>query len=90
MTDDIAAIHTALKDFVLREFLPGESEDSIDLDTPLITGGILDSIATIQYATFVEESFGVELLDHELNADNIDTLKSMTEIVMAKRVSLLE
>lgn len=87
MSEDIAAIHTVLKDFILREFLPGESEDSIDLDTPLITGGILDSIATIQYATFVEERFGVELLDHELNSDNIDTLKSMAAIIMAKKQS---
>lgn len=85
MTDDAASIHTVLKEFVLREFLPGESEDSIDLDTPLITGGILDSIATIQYATFIEERFGVELLDHELNSDNIDTLNSMAAIVLAKK-----
>lgn len=87
MTEDIVAIHTALKDFVLREFLPGESEDSVDIDTPLITGGILDSIATIQYATFVEENFGVELLDHELNSDNIDTLKDMAAIILEKKKS---
>lgn len=87
MIEDISSIHTALKGFVLREFLPGESEDSIDLETPLITGGILDSIATIRYATFVEEHFGVELQDHELNADNIDTLKGMAAIIQAKQKS---
>ena len=87
MTDETTAVHTALKDFILREFLPGESEDSIDLDTPLITGGILDSIATIRYATFVEEQFGVELQDHELNSENIDTVKSMAAIILAKTKS---
>ena len=34
----------AVKVFILDEFLPGEPADSLTGDTPLISGGILDSI----------------------------------------------
>ena len=35
-----------IKDFIMAEFLPGESPDELTDTTPLISGGILDSIAT--------------------------------------------
>jgi len=40
MTDDIEGV---VKDFVLKEFLPGEDPNELTDSTPLITGGVLDS-----------------------------------------------
>ena len=45
MSDDI---ESAVKTFILTEFLPGEDPAELTMDTPLITGGILDSIATLK------------------------------------------
>ena len=42
MTEDIKK---ALKQFILQEFLPGEDPEQLTEATPLITGGVLDSIA---------------------------------------------
>jgi acyl carrier protein len=58
-----------IKDYILREFLPGESPDSLDDTTPLITGGVLDSIATVKLISFLEQRYGVKIEPHEMNAD---------------------
>ena len=84
MADDVASIKGALKEFILKEFLPGEDPEALEDDTPLITGGIMDSIATIKFSLFVEEQYGVELQAHELSADYIDTISGMATIVQSK------
>ena len=66
MTEDIKA---EVKEYILNEFLPGESPDSVDDKTPLITGGVLDSIATIKLIAFLEERYGVQIEPHEMNPD---------------------
>jgi acyl carrier protein len=78
------SIKAALKEYVLNEFLPGEDPEDLEDDTPLITGGIMDSISTIKFSLFVEEKYGVELQAHELSADYIDTLTAMASIIHSK------
>jgi acyl carrier protein len=77
-------IKEKVKDFLLREYLPGEAPESLDDTTPLITGGILDSISTLKLVTFLEETFGVEFQAHEMSADTLDNLASIAAAVRAK------
>jgi acyl carrier protein len=53
------AITEPIRNFILQEFLPGERPDALKLDTPLVTGGILDSIATLKLISFLEERFDI-------------------------------
>lgn len=84
MTQDEGSIKSTLKHFVLENFLPDEDPEALEDDTPLITGGVLDSIATIKFATFVEEQYGVDLAPHEMSADYIDTLSDMATLINSK------
>ena len=84
MTEDLETIKKNLKRFILEEFLPGEDPDALEDSTPLITGGVLDSIATIKFATFVDTTYGVDLEAHELSADYIDTVTDMATLVASK------
>ena len=54
-------VNEALREFILNTYLPGESRDNLRDDTPLQTSGILDSLAALGVAGFVQERFGVEL-----------------------------
>ena len=85
MAHDYETIKQTLRNFILEDFLPGEDPDALEDTTPLITGGVLDSIATIKFATFVDETWGVDLEAHELSADYIDTLADMATLVHSKR-----
>lgn len=81
MTQDTLAI---VKEFVLKEFLPGENPDELTDDTPLITGGILDSIATLRLVAFLEERFGVKFKAHETDSEHLDTLADISSLIQTK------
>lgn len=78
-------IKAIVKDYILSEFLPGESSDSLDDTTPLITGGVLDSIATVKLIAFLEEQFGVQIEPHEMNPDYLDYLPDIAALVVARQ-----
>lgn len=82
--DQAAEIRQAVKDFILEEFLPGEDPNELRDDTPLITGGILDSIATLKLVAFVEERYGIELQPHEADAEHLNTISDITSLVQSK------
>ncbi len=78
-------IKAAVKTYILDEFLPGEDPDELQDDTPLICGGILDSISTVKLVSFLESKFGVEFQAYEMNADYLDTLTDITSTVESKQ-----
>jgi acyl carrier protein len=81
MTD---TIKQDIKDFIMAEFLPGESPDELTDSTPLITGGILDSIATLKLVMHLEEKYGVNFEPHEVDKENLDTLELITKLLRSK------
>lgn len=85
MSENLDRIVSELKAHVLDRYLPGEDPEDLEVSTPLITGGILDSIATVQLSVHLEEKYGVELQAHELSADYIDTLSAIAELVESKQ-----
>ncbi|HVF62994.1 MAG TPA: acyl carrier protein [Casimicrobiaceae bacterium] len=75
----------AVKHFILEEFLPGEREESLTGDVPLISGGILDSIATLKLVMFLEDRFGIALEPHEVDREYLDTLDRIEKLLASKR-----
>lgn len=70
-----------LRRFILARYLTGEQESMLTLETPLITGGILDSLSTLEAVAFLEKRLGLEFEAHEVNRDRLDTLAGIAEIV---------
>ena len=75
----------AIKAYILDVFLPGEDPDELEETTPLISGGILDSISTVKLVAFLEEHFDVEFQAHEMSADYLDTISRIAETVKSKQ-----
>jgi acyl carrier protein len=78
-------IVSTVRSYILQEFLPGEDPEALTDSTPLVSGGILDSIATLKLVAFLEEQFKIELAPHETDADHLDTLTSIAALVRSKR-----
>ncbi|BBA33497.1 acyl carrier protein [Methylocaldum marinum] len=78
-------IKSAIKDFILREFLPGEDPNELTDSTPLITGRILDSIATIKLVLFLENQYGITVQAHETDPEYLDTIALITQLVSSKK-----
>lgn len=77
-------IQTAVKQFILDEFLPGEDPNELTDTTPLITGGVLDSIATLKLVMFIEERFGITLQAHETDPDYLDNIALIAKTIVSK------
>lgn len=84
LPDSQAAIRNAVREYILTEFLPGEDPLALTESTPLITGGILDSIASVKLVSFLEQRFGVRFEAHEVSVDYLDTIDSITGTVEHK------
>lgn len=73
-----------VKDFILTTFLPGESPSALASDTPLMTSGILDSLATLELVAFLEKRYGIELEARDTDASRLGTLADIAKLVNAK------
>jgi acyl carrier protein len=80
-----AAIQSRVKTFLLEQFLPDEDPANLAESTPLISAGILDSIATLQLVAFLEETFGIKVEAHEASVDNLNTLGDIARFVAARQ-----
>ena len=79
--DEIIA---TVKEFVLAHFLPGEDPRALTPSTPLITSGILDSLAPLELVAFLEERYAIELEAHEADASRLGTLRDIAHLVQSK------
>lgn len=84
LTGSQAAIRDAVREYILTEFLPGEDPQALTDSTPLITGGILDSIASVKLVSFLEERYGIRFEAHEVSVDFLDSIDRISETVERK------
>lgn len=74
-----------IREFILREFLPGEKPENLTNTTELITSGIIDSLATLRLVTFLEDSLGVVVEAHEMGPENLNTVELIDKFVASKK-----
>ena len=84
MSEEREDIKASIKSYIMQEFLPDDDPESLADDTPLISSAVLDSIATVKLASFLEEQYGVELQPHEMGVDYLNTLAEIMDIVEEK------
>ena len=84
MTD----VKNAIRHFILENYLQGELPSNVRDDTRLLSSGILDSLATLGVAAFVERTFGIELTAQDMNAGTFDRIEDIARLVERKRASI--
>lgn len=82
--EDIARV---VHHFILNEFLPGEDPAELTPQTPLITGGILDSISTLKLVVFLEEHFGIDIEAYEAGVEHLDSIAQIASLVQEKKAA---
>jgi acyl carrier protein len=78
-------IKAVLKNYILNEFLRGEDPAALTDTTPLMTTGIIDSIAVLKVVGFLENDLNITVEPHEAVVDNLNTISDMTRLVMSKK-----
>ena len=73
-----------LRRYVVENFLPPGINVTIDDTTPLITGGLVDSIGMIGLVRFIEGRFKIEFTPREVDAHSLDTIEAMERLILKK------
>jgi acyl carrier protein len=81
----MTAIRDAVRGFIVEQFLDDASADELTDQTPLISGGVLDSINTLKLVNFLETEFAIDIQAHEVGIDYLDTVDQISELVGSKK-----
>lgn len=76
--------HAGLEASVHRIFRDSLELD-VDVDTDVIAGGMLDSLAFVQLLLALEEEFGVKVDLSDLELDDFSSVASVARLVTASR-----
>jgi len=70
----------AILEYVQEEYLEDDDED-IDVDTPLITGGIVDSFSMVSLKRFIENKYQISIPDDKATPDAFDSVSKICDVV---------
>ena len=70
-------------EYIRNEYLDEDDDDDVDLDvnTPLISSGIVDSFSMVSLKRFLEKEYSISLPDEEASAEAFDTVASIVALV---------
>lgn len=74
-------IRAQVRSFILSHFLVGEREDSLKDSTPLLTTGIVSSIAMLELVAFIEEEYSILLGQDDLTPERLDNVERIVDLV---------
>ena len=74
-----------IRQYIIEKYLPGEDPKALTPTTPLISSGILNSLATLDLVSFLENRYGVEFESHDLDQGRLGTLTTIAELVQSKK-----
>ena len=70
-----------VRDYVVREYLEEGDTREIGLDTPLISGGIVDSFSMVSLKRFLERKFSIAIPDADASPQAFDNVNSIAALV---------
>lgn len=71
-----------IRGYVAEHFLPGGQ--GLEDTTPLISGGLIDSIGMLGLISFMESRFGMEFMPREVDAHTLDNVNQIAALIDRK------
>ena len=71
----------AIREYVTREYLEDGDDRAIADDTPLISGGIVDSFSMVSLKRFLEKRYHIQIPDADATPDAFDTVDRIAALV---------
>lgn len=78
---DEATLRSTIRAYIVSQFLDPGDEAELKDDTPLISSGVLDSLAVVKLAGFFATEFRVNLPVEVMRAEHLDTIDRMVATV---------
>lgn len=78
-------ISRQIHQFVLTKLLEGEQGVNLTDRTPLVSGGVIDSLSSRKVGLFLERRFNIRVAPEELaDPEHMETIAAMTALVRSK------
>jgi acyl carrier protein len=68
-------------EYVINEYLEEDDDQEIDLDTELISGGIVDSFSMVSLKRFLEKKYDISIPDGEATPEAFDSVNKIIALV---------
>ncbi len=79
-TDLISALSNRIASEILKQ-----PKRLIAADEKLISSGLIDSFSLVDLSLMIEDNYGVQIDDTELNADTFDTLTELAALIQSRQ-----
>ena len=73
--------------YIVENFLFGDSEPLTEDAMSLLDNGIIDSTGVMELVAFLEGDFGLEIDDEELVPENLDSVANLVGFVTRKQAA---
>ena len=67
-------------EYVIEEYCDEENDD-VTYDTPLISGGIVDSFSMVSLKRFLENKYNISIPDADASPEAFDTVNKIEDLV---------
>jgi acyl carrier protein len=78
MSEDVKKL---IIDYVKKEYLDEDSDQTIDENTKLISGGIVDSFSMVSLKMFLEKKFKISIPDEKATPEAFDSVNSIMKLI---------
>ncbi len=76
--DDLKRV---IRDYVVKEYIEDGDDRTIEENTPLISGGIVDSFSMVSLKRFLEKTYEIRIPDADATPAAFDTVNSIAALV---------
>jgi len=74
-----------VREFIVRHVLDGSNRPGVLSDTDsLVNSGLVNSLSIVEIITFIEERFGVDVGDGEIDINDFDSVNNICDLIQRK------
>lgn len=84
MTNAEAEVRARLREFISTNYLFGDDARAPGDEDSLLEKGVLDSTGVLELIEFLEDDYGIEVLDTETVPENLGSISGLTRFVLGK------
>jgi len=80
----MADTNKQLRDYIVENFLFGDTETAFSDTDSFMEKGIIDSTGILEVITYIEENFNFKIEDDELIPENLDSISNIVNFINRK------
>jgi acyl carrier protein len=70
-----------IREYIVDEYVEEDSGVTVEDDTPLISGGLVDSFSMVSLKLFLETEYNISIPDDRATADAFDNVNAIATLV---------